>query len=74
MALIYICPLNAQHYEIPKYQLSISYFGEMLTHGGIRLGLTTPISQRIKEKKDSKFVNKGFLKNVKYYFLIKMYE
>jgi|GEM_PF-5680771 len=61
IVFIYKCPLNAQHYEVPKYQLSISYFGEMLTHGGIRLGLTTPISQRIKEKNDSRFVNKGWI-------------
>lgn len=58
---IVLIPLHAQNFEIPKYQISISYFGESLTHGGIRLGFATPISQYIKQKGDSQSVNKGWI-------------
>ena len=53
--------LRAQNYQLPRYQLSISYFGEMLTNGGIRLGCTTPLSQRINQKRDSDFTNNGWI-------------
>jgi hypothetical protein len=54
-------PMSAQHYEIPRYQLSLSFFGELLSHPGVRLGFTTPIAQRIKEKDNSKIINKGWV-------------
>ena len=53
--------LSAQTFELPKFQISLSYFGEMMTHGGIRLGITTPISQTIKDKGEEAFINKGWL-------------
>ena len=36
---------EAQDYEIPRFQISLSYFGETATHSGIRVGITTPIQQ-----------------------------
>ncbi|MCI4670998.1 MAG: hypothetical protein MRZ79_22870 [Bacteroidia bacterium] len=53
--------LKAQNFELPKFQISLSYFGEMATHGGIRIGLTTPISQMIKEKGEETSVNKAWI-------------
>jgi len=61
MLLISVSSLNAQSFEFPQFQISLSYFGEMVTHGGVRLGITTPISQKIKEKGESAFVNKGWV-------------
>ena len=53
--------IQAQDFSLPSYQVSLSYFGEMVTHGGIRLGVATPLSQKNKEKTDGQFVNKAWV-------------
>ena len=53
--------VQGQNYEIPKWQISMSYFGELLTHPGARIGIATPISQNIKQKKDEAYVTKGWV-------------
>lgn len=52
-----------QNYELPALQTSISYFGEYVTHAGIRVGISKTLSQNIKEKDSSKFINKAWVLN-----------
>lgn len=56
-----IAPLQAQDFQIPRFQVSLSYFGEMVTHSGIRIGLTTPISQQVISKDAGTSVNKAWM-------------
>jgi len=61
LALMSLSSLHAQDYEIPKYQISISFFGEMITHSGIRLGFTTPISQKLQETANASSANRAWV-------------
>lgn len=59
--LLAMAPLRAQEYPIPDIQISLSYFGEFFSHAGFRLGVSTPVSQRIKEKSNDRAINKGWV-------------
>jgi hypothetical protein len=54
-------PLVAQDYSIPKLQTSVGYFGEFITHPGVKLGMSYTIKQKSKNKKSGKENNKGWL-------------
>ena len=54
-------PLVAQDYSIPKLQTSVGYFGEFITHPGVKLGMSYTIKQKSKNKKSGKVINKGWL-------------
>ena len=53
--------VKGQEYQIPTYQVSVSFFGEMLTHRGVRLGLTTPLSQQIVKSENGQGVNRAWV-------------
>jgi hypothetical protein len=61
LSLIGTKSLFAQDYSIPKLQASIAYFGELLTHPGVKLGMSYTINQKSKNKKSGKQINKGWL-------------
>ena len=53
--------ISAQDIPLPKYQISLSYFGESITHRGIRLGFSTPISQNLSATEESSTIQKGWV-------------
>ena len=59
--LIGFKPLVAQDYSIPELQASIGYFGELITHPGVKLGINYTFKQKSKIKKSKKQINKGWL-------------
>jgi hypothetical protein len=61
LCLIGTKSLFAQDYSIPKLQTSFGYFGEFITHPGVKLGMSYTIKQKSKIKKSGKQINKGWL-------------
>ncbi len=61
--LLSISAAFGQSYTLPKVQMSISFFGENLTHPGIRVGLATPIGLQLnpKEEVDKSWVVGGYV-------------
>jgi hypothetical protein len=60
-ALIGHNPIAAQDYSIPKLQASIAYFGELITHPGVKLGINYTLKQKSKIKKSGKQINKSWI-------------
>ena len=58
-------PLAAQDYSIPKLQASMGYFGELITHPGVKLGINYTIKQKSKIKKTEKQIYSKIKKSEK---------
>jgi hypothetical protein len=63
-------PLVAQDYSIPKLQASIAYFGELITHPGVKLGINYTLKQKSKIMKSEKQIDKGWLTGANATFFI----
>ncbi|NLR91662.1 hypothetical protein [Flammeovirga agarivorans] len=49
------------NYTPTKHQVSLSYYGEFVTHPGFRIGYLTPISQKTKVKNETNVVDKSWV-------------
>ncbi|MEO0899179.1 MAG: hypothetical protein AAFY71_22395 [Bacteroidota bacterium] len=63
--LILACLLTnisyAQESAFPSYQVSLSFFGENISHSGVRLGMMLPIQKVLKHKKADEQVDKAWV-------------
>lgn len=58
---LYSTQIQAQDVLIPQKSISLSYFGELITNSGIRLGFATSLTQKIKEKRNLKTIQKAWV-------------